>query len=175
MTIRIGATTFFALFLSLAVAGMASAQSIADPVPLLNGTEKAKLLYSIPYVYSDASIATCVVCTDVDKGDKGDGQLFAFEAYSNGVRENDVTLGEGVQVINGAGDTDEICTRAVASVAGEATMGTEAEGNVGGVGRVVATTNRLICTAFLVSVADNPPTFMTTLPMYKSTKQKGGM
>jgi hypothetical protein len=29
--------------------------------------------------------------------------------------------------------------------------------------------------AFLVSVAGDPPSFMTVLPMYKGSKQKGGM
>ncbi len=176
MAIRIATMTLIALFLSVATAGTAWAQdSVGDPVPLLNGTDKAKLLYSIPYAQSNADIATCVACTDVGKGAGSVGELFAVEFYQNGIGQNDLTLGEGVESINAGGDSDTICTRSAASVDNETTAGIAAEDISHGVARIVATTTKLVCTAFMVPVVGDPPGFMTILPLYKGTKQKGGM
>ena len=176
MTTRIAAMTFAALLLSLAAAETAWAQSVGDPVPLLNGTEKAKVLYSIPYVRSNANVATCVSCTSTEKSNIILADRVAFEVYTDGALENDLTMGEGVADVDYGGDTEMLCTRQPASVHASAVlMGAAAESVIYGAGRVVATTNKLICTAFLVSVVGDPPSFMTILPLYKGTKQKGGM
>ena len=175
MTIRIAAMMLAALFANLAAAGTGWAQSVSDPVPLLNGTEKAKVLYSIPYVYSDSNIAMCAACTSTEKSNAGTSDWVAVEVFEEGTVQNDLTAGEGVTALNSGGYTQAICTRDPLSVGPATLMGTEAEAVIRGAGRIVGTTNKLICTAFLVSVAGNPPTFMTILPLYKGTKQKGGM
>jgi hypothetical protein len=164
------------LFLSVAGAPTASAQdSVANPVPLLNGTERAKLLYSIPWVYSNANVATCVTCTDTSKNSSGAGSYWAVEFFENGMVENDLTASEGVEFVDFGGDTDTICTRNPASGPDAVTAGTDAENNIGGAARVVATTKTLMCAAYTISVAGDPPTSITMLPMYRSSKQKGGM
>jgi len=176
MTTRIAPITFAALLCSLAAAGTAWAQkSVGDPVPLLNGTDKAQVLYSVPYVRSNANVATCVSCTSTEKGVVSLTDLVAFEVYEDGNPVNDLTVGEGVADVVFGGDTGNICTKTPASMDFVFGMGLNAETVLLGAGRVVATTKKLICTAFLVSVAGDPPSFMTILPMYKGTKQKGGM
>ena len=176
MTTRIAVMTLSALFVGQAVSGTVWAQgSVGDPVPLLNGTDKAKVLYSVPYVRSNANVATCVSCTSTEKRLVTLADLVAFEVYEDGSVQNDLTVGEGVANVNYGGDTEHICTRIPASVDAVVTVGVSAELVTRGAGRVVATTTKLICTAFLVPVVGDPPGFMTILPLYKGTKQKGGM
>jgi hypothetical protein len=168
--------TFVALCLSLPIADAASAQtSVTDPIPLLNGTVKAKLLYSIPYVVSSATIATCVSCTRTDKSTATDLELIGVELFEDGSRENHLESGEGVVALLEGGDTAIVCTENAASVAQDSFISPDAQDNEGGTGRIVGTTKSVMCTAFLVSVAGDPPTFMTILPMYKGSRQKGGM
>lgn len=175
MMTRIAAMMFAVLFVSLSAVGTAWAQeSVSDPVPLLNGTEKAKLLYSLPYVRSSATVATCVSCTSTAKTGPI-SELVALELFADGSTEGDLTLGEGVADLDFGGDSETICTRAADSVPSASFVSTDAEANDGGTGRIVATTNKVICTAFMVPVVGDPPGFMTILPLYKGSKQKGGM
>ena len=174
MTTRIAVMMLAAFFLCLAAAPRASAQSVADPIPLLNGTERAKLLFSIPFVHSDVNVATCVSCSDTSKNDSGTGEYWAVEFIDNGTAANDLTLGDGVVFVDWGGDTDIMCTRSPASI-GAMTAGVGAQDIFEGSARVVATTKTLMCTAFMVPVLGDPPGFMTMLPMYRTSKQKGGM
>jgi hypothetical protein len=164
--IRVGAIGTAALLLG---AQSATAQSMADTPPAINGDIAAKVVYTTTGVFDSANAATVVTCTSTLKSGSPD-VLFAVEFYDNGDLANDVTAGDGVATLSPAGDSDGISTRAVANVT-EVPIVTPP--NIAGVGsaRVLATTTAIVCVANVVDVATGE--YLTTLPMFKKTKQAG--
>lgn len=143
--------------------------------PLLDGTDKSSLVYTISGVHNNttAGIATYVSCTSREKGETFDPDAkvikFGVEFFSNGVSQNDLTLGEGVQTLT-PGDTDNIATGPIGSIVND-DIGA---GNINGIGaaRVFSTSSAIICAAFIIDTA-NPPSFITSLPMFRKGKQRG--
>jgi len=156
--------------LCVLVAGSAGAQNlIGDPPPLINGTDKAKVVYSIAGVVDSTTQATYVSCTSLEKTG-GKNISIAVEFFDNGTRSNDVTAGDGVEILSGPGDTDGISTRAIT---GLSTTDINTPPVIGGIGaaRILSTSTKIICAAFVVDPANG--NYLATLPVFKALKQSG--
>lgn len=146
-----------------------AAAGIADtPLLLLNGTTEAKIIYTVLGVVDSPQAATSFHCTSTVKTG-GPNIVVGIELFDNGVLENDVTSGVGVEVIS-PGDTDIISTRGTSAFSDFSMGGTLV---VAGSARILATSRKLICIAFLLDPTSNPPSFITTLPVFKKLRQKG--
>ena len=144
------------------------AQQIGDKSPLLNGTEKAKLVLVATGLTSTFAAAV-FFCTSMEKGGGNDITL-GVEWWSGTSFENDVTLGEGVVTVS-PGDTVILATHDTAHFQGE-TVIPGATGASQGAARILATSKKIVCTAYSVDKDNNPPTFMTDVPLYVQGKQK---
>jgi len=142
---------------------------IADsPLPVLVAGKRTVLVYSVPGVLDDGGgiMATFFSCTSTDTA----------------------TLQVGVQVFDSNNQSlgDPVAT-SVSLMAGHSVLfGTRSSGaalfasnlNTGGIGtpgaaRIIATSTKLICTAFVADASNYPPTSMVYLTIVKKTKQKG--
>ena len=174
-TFRIATLTLtlpLALTVALLVPNWARAASIGDKdLPLLNGTEKAKLLYSVTGVTDSVAfdLATLFLCTSTEPTG-GNTLTLGVEVFnSGGGLENFVILGVGVVTIP-PGQTRTIGTRPTASFILAEDLGGPVVGQ--GSARILATSKRVLCTAMVVDIANSPPTSMLPLPVFKKTKQK---
>lgn len=151
-------------------AGTASAQNlIADKPPLIGGTDKAKVVYSIAGVVDSATQATYVSCTSLEKTG-GNDIHFAVEFFDNGSSSNDVAAGDGDEFLSGPGDTDGISTRAITGLS--TTAITTPPGITGtGAARILSTSTKILCAAFVVDPANG--NYLATLPVFKALKQSG--
>jgi hypothetical protein len=164
--IRAGAIGTAALVLG---ALSATAQSMADPAPLLNGDTSAKVIYTTSGVFDSADTATIVTCTSTQKTG-GPDVIFGVEFFDNGSLANDVTVGDGVETLSPGGDTDIISTRSVTNIT-EVPLAV-APGIFGnGAARVLANSTAIICSAHIVDVVTGD--YQTSLPIFKKTKQAG--
>lgn len=144
------------------------AQQIGDKPPLLNGTEKPKQILIATGLHS-SSAAAVFFCTSLEK-DGGDDITLGVEWWSGTSFENDVTVGEGVVSVS-PGDTKILATHDTAHFQGENVI-PSATGASQGAARIMATSKKLVCTAYSVDKDNNPPTFMTDVPLYVQGKQK---
>ncbi len=159
-----GAISFCAVLLLAAPAGA----GLGDKPPLLNGDTKAKHVYSMTGVLSETNgLSTVVTCTSLEKSKD---LLFAVEFFGTfGAALNDVTTAGVVTIPPGE-------TRSIGSL--DTSMYTETY--AAGLSRifevlsarVLATSSKLLCNAFLVE-EDGTPTVGSRLPVYKKTKQAG--
>lgn len=153
----------------------ASANGLTDPLPILFGTTKRAIhVYSVPSVRSSLgtngnSVTTTFRCASTEKTG-GQDIVWAVEVFSSssGLR-NDVTVGQGVLTLP-PGDTDVISIYDTAVFVEEGVL---REFVSHGSARILATSTKIICSAFLVHPDDAPPTFITPLPVIKRTTQKG--
>lgn len=147
---------------------------VMDDVPLINGTDKAKTIFLIPGVIVDqGDTGTSILCTSLEKTKD---TLVAVEIFNEngGDALNDITAADGVlTLVPGATKTFEIV------FTGDNVPGTafdeliELDVNVfTGSARVVATGKRIMCTAAVFDVTDNPPISVRQLNVVVK-KQKG--
>jgi hypothetical protein len=144
------------------------ARQIGDKPPLLNGTEKATQVL-VATGFDSAFAAAVFFCTSMEKSG-GKNITLAVEWWSGASFENDVTAGEGVVVVS-PGDTQILATHNTAHFQGE-TLIPNATGATRGAARVLATSNKIVCTAYSVDKDNSPPTFLTDVPLYVKGKQK---
>lgn len=152
------------------VAGTASAQNlIGDKPPLISGTDRAKVVFSIAGVVDSATQATYVSCTSLEKTG-GKDIHFAVEFFDNGSSANDVAAGDGEEFLSGPGDTDGISTRAIT---GLSTTEIATPPGIAGIGaaRILSTSTKIICAAFVVDPTNG--TYLASLPVFKALKQSG--
>ena len=161
----LGVMGFAALVLG---ARSATAQSVSDPPPAINGDTPSKVIYTTSGVFDSATNATIVACTSTQKTG-GSNVLFAVEFFADGALQNDVTVGDGDSTLT-PGDTDIISTRAITNV-GDTPIAVAP--GIGGTGaaRVLANSTAIICSAHIVEVATGD--YQTSLPMFKKAKQAG--
>jgi hypothetical protein len=146
----------------------ASARQIGDKPPLLNGSEKASQVL-VATGLDSASAAAVFVCTSMERTGGKDITL-GVEWWSGTSFENDVTLGEGVVVMT-PGDTRILATHDTAHFQGE-TLIPNASGATRGSARILATSKRIVCTAYSADKDNDPPTFLTDVPLYVKGRQK---
>lgn len=157
------------LVFGLSVGPLQAATITDTPLPLLNGATQARLVYTLTGVVDSTRIATSFHCSSTARSG-GDDILWGVEVFENGVVQNDVTAGVGVATLN-PGDTDIINTRSGPAL-------NDGNGDLGGPevqdgsARILATSPNIICTAFLVDTND-PPAFITTLPVFRGARQSG--
>lgn len=148
--------------------GNARAQLIADRPPLLNGTLKAKQVLVATGLNSGASVAV-FICTSLERTG-GKNLTVGVEWWSNASLENDVTAGEGVVVLT-PGATVILATNDTAYYQGEVLI-PNASGGERGSARILATSKKIVCTVHSLDRNNNPPTFLSTVPLYVGGKQK---
>jgi hypothetical protein len=135
------------------------------------GGEKTKLLYTVVGVRDSTTLATLFHCTSTDRSG-GPVIRIGVEVFNyDTTLKNDVTAGDGDDVIVPGGSVT-FGTQDTASFEEDEVIGT---GTVNqGSARIFATSKNVLCSAMIVEVANDPPTSMGMLPVFKATKQ-GGM
>lgn len=146
----------------------ASAQQIGDKPPLLNGVEKATQVL-VATGFDSSAAAAVFFCTSMEKTG-GKTITLGVEWWSGSSFENDVTAGQGVVSLT-PGDTKILATHNTAHFQGE-TLIPNATGATQGAARILATSNKIVCTAYSVDKDNSPPNFLTEVPLYVKGKQK---
>ena len=150
-----------AVFLPLAAHG-----GIADsPLPVLSAGKTTLHLYSVPGVIGGAGgLGTYFACTSTDTAAMQVGvELFgpAGGAPGNDAAATSLAVAPGATVILG--------TSAAAGISIDSSLGgLFSKGSA----RILATSKKLACTAFIADAGNAPPTSMVYLTIIKKTKQK---
>lgn len=157
--------------LSAGTPALAIADALADtPLPSLPNTDNpTKHLFSVNTVTNVPGITTSFHCTSTKKMG-GENIRVGIEIFENGVVQNDVSVGAGVAVVP-PGWTRTISIDNTATFVEISHLDDIAISR--GSARILADSNKLICTASLVDPDNVPPHFITTLPLIKKTMQKG--
>jgi len=163
-----------AMFVGASLLAASGARAgVSDPVPLINGTERAKHVYSVTGVTANAVVGTVITCTSLEKTKD---MRSAVEVFSeNGPVLNDITSSQGVPELMSPGETVtvEISRDGSVTFTGADASVTPASDVLHASARVVATSSKIACSAFLADDNNDPPTFVVELPMVAKTKQKG--
>jgi len=138
---------------------------IADsPLPVLSAGVTTFHLYSVPFVTRGGGLETVFACTSTDTVPIQVGvEVFGAPggAPFNDAAATSLTLNPGANVRFGTSSTASISINS--SVGGSPS---------GGSARILATSKKLVCTAFLVDGGNAPPTSMVYLTIIAKTKQK---
>ncbi len=162
--------TRFALHvLTAACAGLLSASQaragIADsPLPVLMPGATTFHLYSVPGVIRSSGLSTFFSCTSTDTATMQVGvELFGPPggAPANDAAATSLSVAPGATVIFGTGGAAGI---SISSNLG----GSFSKGSA----RILATSKKLACTAFLADDGNAPPTSMAQLTIIAKLKQK---
>jgi hypothetical protein len=156
--------------LTLAMPLHAAAGLVDSPAPNLDG-QPARVLYYVPGVTKNNGIETVFICTSLDGG--AGTITVGVEVFdpNSGSALNNVGAGDGAESIP-AGGTVTIATGTTLGFhEDEAMMGLPP--NVkGGSARILSTSKRLACEAFLVEEVGSPPALIAPLKVI-SRKQNG--
>lgn len=157
-------------FLAVLVLAAPAFAGIADtPLPVLVAGQTTLLLYSVPSIINIGSLGTYFGCTSTDTAPMQVGvEIFgAGGAPANDAAASSLAVQPGATVIFG--------TTGAAGFSIESTVGGPGGGGPGGgkgSARILATSKKLTCTAFVADFADNPPTTSWQLTIIAKTKQK---
>ena len=156
--------------LSISSLSLAMAASIADvPVPSLPGANgSTKHVYTVLHTLNTQDTTTSFHCTSTEKTG-GKNIQWGVELFGNGTLENNILLGEGVLQLT-PGDSDVINIYYDELFLESETLTNSFVSR--GVARILADSNKIICSAFLLD-SGSPPAFVTSLPILKKTTQKG--
>jgi len=141
---------------------------VADwPLPVLLAGKRTLQLYLVPSVISGVGgLNTYFGCTSTDKATMQVGvELFAA---SGGAPVNDAVA---TSLIFAPGATLVFGTGAAAGILVDSGLGGGGFGN--GSARILATSTKLTCTAFVADAFNAPPTTSWQLTIIKGTSQKG--
>ena len=158
--------------LSAGTPSLATAVGIADrPLPSLAGaTSSTKHVFSVSPVMSFNGVTTSFHCTSSEKTG-GKNIVWGVEVFWQGNLENDVSAGEGVMTLF-PGQTGLISIDdTVAFVENADLPGVVVDSR--GSARILADSNKLTCTAFMLDPNNDPPNFITPVPVFKKMNQKG--
>ncbi len=150
--------------LSLAVAASAFAGIADSPLPVLTAGKTTLHLYSVPGVIAGGGLETYFSCTSTDAATMQVGvELFgpAGGGPFNDAVATSLSLLPGGTVIFGTG--------AAAGISINSNLG---GGTSKGSARILATSKKLVCTAFLADPGNAPPTSMAQLTIIAKLKQK---
>ncbi len=158
--------TVFLLLLGVLILPPAAHAGIADsPLPVLVAGQTTLFVYSVPGVRHGGGLATFFSCTSL---------------------EPSATIQVGVEVFGGPGGApvnDAAATSLSLAPGATQTFGTglavgiSAGSDLGapvsqGSARILATSKKLACTAFIADVGNAPPTSMVQLTIISKLKQK---
>ena len=160
-------TTVLVLALSLASPRWVSA-GLADEVPLLNGTLKGKVVWSTGGFATNTTTAAVFACTSTEKYG-GKNVTWGVEVYNSTAILNDLASGNGV-VLGSPGSTYVVATRDTVFFDEDEVIDVDTDF---GAARIISTSSKLVCTAYIVDKVGNPPAMMITLPLFNKAKQKG--
>jgi hypothetical protein len=138
---------------------------IADtPLPVLEAGKKTYHVYSVPGVIEQNIVGTFFSCTSTDTAAMKVGiQLFDTVGYNGGVDP------VGTLTIL-PGETRTFGTMAAAGINIDSMVGV---GIGRGSARILATSRKLVCTAFVADPGSAPPAVAWQLTIVKKTTQKG--
>jgi hypothetical protein len=139
-------------------------------VPLLNGTVRARVVYTLAgVIHAGTSVVTSISCTSTEK-EGGAVTTVGIEFFSNsGSAVNDVAAGEGVVELS-PGATKTISTGDTLVFFDDAVV---TAGNFKGSARILSSSTRILCVAQLLDPTTNPPSSWVPLPVFAKTKQRG--
>ena len=161
MKIRSAVIAVVVALATSAVAGIAD-----SPLPVLSAGATTFHLYSVPGVIAGGGLETYFSCTSTDTATMQVGvELFAAPggAPDNDAAATSLSVAAGATVMFGTGTA----------------AGLSIDSNLGGGGvskgsaRILATSKKLACTAFIADAGNAPPTSMVHLDMISKLKQKG--
>jgi hypothetical protein len=135
-----------------------SEAGIGDPVP----APFTKHLFSIPGVYSSTGLCTVIACTNATSGSLNVGvEWFRKDGVSLGV--STVAIASGATATFGSNSTAALTMDALVPADDLLVLGAA---------RVLATTSKgVICNAFVMDYANNPPNQLMQLLVTGPTKQ----
>ena len=165
-----------ALFVALFVAAVTATPGIAglvdSAVPSLDPGSSTRVIYYIPGVTKNNDIETLVICTNLEKSKSVTIGVEVFDSAGTGPL-NDVNsgVGDGAQAVP-VGGTVTIATGSTVGFSEDDVIVGLPLNVRGGSARVVSTSKRIACGAFMVDELSAPPTSMTKLPLI-NRKQQG--
>jgi hypothetical protein len=156
----------------LAVAAPAALAGIGfKDVPLLDGNTKGKVLYTVSGVVNDSNnMGSAISCTSTEK-EGGKDVVVGVEFFTrNGTLVNDLTTGDGVVVVP-PGYTRAVVTQPTEMLNAPAvvTFGYMGPGSA----RIIASSARVVCTAWVLDPDSTVPASWVMLPMFRKGKQRG--
>jgi hypothetical protein len=154
-----------AFVVGLILAAAPTFAGIADsPLPVLTPAEKTLHLYSIPGVIRAVSLGTFFSCTSTDTAPMQVGvEIFAVNgALLNDAAASSLSVGPGATVMFG--------TSIAPGFAISSDLGAPAISK--GSARVLSTSKKLICTAFVADRFNDPPQTSFQLTIIAKLKQK---
>ncbi len=154
------------LLTAFAVLGVATGAhaGIADtPLPTLVVGKSTLYLYSVPGVISFGGLESVFSCTSTDTT----AMQVGVELFGNGGGDavNDA-VATPLNVAPGA--TVTFGTQGLAGIAIDSSLGGGGRGSA----RILSTSKKLACTAFIADAANAPPTSMVQLTIIAKLKQK---
>ncbi len=153
-----------ALTLTL-VPGVGAAGVADSPLPELVPGVKSNHLYTVPGVNSASFMETFFSCTSMEKAATIQVGVEVFGSPggppANGAAATSLSVAPGATVVFGTG-----------SAAGVSIDSNLLAGFIRGSARILATSKKLACTAFMAEPTTVPTTSMVHLTIIKKTKQK---
>jgi hypothetical protein len=152
--------TMFAILAALTGAMRTDADIADSPLP----SALPQHVYSVTGVINFASTGTFFACTNVDRESITLGvELFgAAGTLLNDAAASSIAMAPGATAMLGTNPANGL------AVDGNLAPGPITKGSA----RIVATSKKIVCTAFLADVLDSPPASMTHLTIIAKTKQK---
>ncbi len=140
---------------------------IADsPLPVLVAGQTTQFLYSVPGVISSGGLGTYFSCTSVDTAPiQVCVEIFGFAGGA--AISNDCSL-TSLSVPPGGTEIFGTISPAGISIQSNLAPGAVSRGSA----RILATSKKLVCTAFIADVSSAPPTSMAELAIIAKLKQK---
>ena len=159
--------TLSAFVVALTLASAPAFAGIADwPLPELLPGAKTVHLYSVPGIIQVGGLGTFFGCTSTDTVTMQVGvELFPAHGGpppSNNAVASSLSVAPGATVIFGTAVATGIF------IDSNLSGGLFSKGSA----RILATSKKLVCTAFLADISNAPPTSMTYLTVVAKTKQK---
>ncbi len=163
---RIALTLIAAAFcLTLTLSPVAHAGIADSPLPVLVAGQTTLHLYSVPGVLRSGGVETLFSCTSLEQTATIQVGVELFPgpggAPGNDAVATSLSVGPGATAIFGTGGVTWISVNS--SLGGATSRGSA---------RILATSKKLACTAFLTDSGNAPPTSMTYLTIIAKLKQK---
>lgn len=151
--------------LTLAVAAVARAGVADSPLPVLEAGKATHHLYSVPGLVANGPLGTYFSCTSTDTAAMQVG-VEVFGA-AGGAAIND-SVGTSVSILPGGTAVFGAGLVPAGFLVDSMVVGFVSRGSA----RVLATSKKLACTAFVADTSNVPPAAMTYLTIIAKTKQK---
>ncbi len=162
-----------ALLGCLAAAPAARAGVVDSPLPVLQAGAPTQLVYTIPGVVKNNNIETLITCTSLESS----SVTVAVEVFGDtgGAPLNDAATPslDGAETIL-PGGTATIATGATVAHHEDEIIDALLPASVrNGSARVVSTSKKIACSAFITDEINDPPSGMASLKVIAKTKQRG--